>query len=116
MRVLTTATSNDPKPVDLTSETAAKSVDSAKVSGAGNDLVLDNSSIYKPTVGGAYPIMLATYEIVCSKYSDADTAKAVKAFLTSAVSNGQTGLADSGYVPIPDAFKTKLTTAINAIS
>ncbi|WP_460722513.1 phosphate ABC transporter substrate-binding protein PstS [Nocardia heshunensis] len=116
VRVLTTATSNDPKPVDLTTETAAKAVDAAQVKGQGNDLVLDNSSIYKPTTGGAYPIMLATYEIVCSKYGDADTAKAVKAFLTSAVGNGQTGLADAGYVPLPDAFKTKLTTAINAIS
>ncbi|MCU1646424.1 MAG: Phosphate-binding protein PstS [Nocardia sp.] len=115
-RVLTAATSNDPKPVDLTSESAAKAIDAVKVSGQGNDLVLDNSSIYKPTTGGAYPIMLATYEIVCSKYSDADTAKAVKAFLTSAVGNGQTGLADAGYVPLPDSFKTKLTTAISAIS
>ncbi|WP_157556520.1 phosphate ABC transporter substrate-binding protein PstS [Nocardia acidivorans] len=115
-RILTTATSNDPKPVELTSATAGKAIDSVKISGQGNDLVLDNSSIYKPTTGGAYPIMLATYEIVCSKYSDADTAKAVKAFLTSAVGNGQNGLADAGYVPIPDAFKTKLTTAIAAIS
>lgn len=115
-RILTTSTSNDPKPVELTTATAGKAIDSVKIAGQGNDLVLDNSSIYKPTTGGAYPIMLATYEIVCSKYSDADTAKAVKAFLTSAVGNGQTGLADAYYVPIPDAFKTKLTTAINAIS
>lgn len=115
-RILTVATSNDPKPVELTSATAAKSIEGVKISGQGNDLVLDTSSFYKPTTGGAYPIMLGTYEIVCSKYSDADTAKAVKAFLTSAIGNGQAGLADSGYVPIPDAFKTKLTTAINAIS
>ncbi|MVU79219.1 phosphate ABC transporter substrate-binding protein PstS [Nocardia sp. ET3-3] len=115
VHVLTTATSNDPKPVELTAESAGKAVDAAKVAGEGNDMVLDNSSIYKPTAGGAYPIMLATYEIVCSKYSDADTAKAVKAFLTSAVGNGQSGLAAAGYVPLPDAFKTKLTTAINAI-
>lgn len=115
-QVLTSATSNDPKPVALTPESASKSIDSVKVKGQGNDLVLDNSSMYKPTVGGAYPIMLATYEIVCSKYSDSDTATAVKAFLTSAVGNGQNGLADAGYVPLPDAFKTKLTTAINAIS
>ncbi|PPJ18803.1 phosphate ABC transporter substrate-binding protein PstS, partial [Nocardia nova] len=60
--------------------------------------------------------MLATYEVVCSKYSDASTATAVKAFLTSATDNGQTGLDTSGYIPIPDSFKTKLGTAINAIS
>ncbi|WP_067819902.1 phosphate ABC transporter substrate-binding protein PstS [Nocardia inohanensis] len=115
-KILTVETSNDPKPVELTSETAGKAIDGVKISGEGNDLVLDTSSFYKPTAAGAYPIMLPTYEIVCSKYSDADTAKAVKAFLTSAVGNGQNGLADAGYVPIPEKFKTKLTTAINAIS
>ena len=53
---------------------------------------------------------------MCSKYADADTAKAVKAFLTSAVTNGQDGLDQAGYIAIPEKFKTKLTTAINAIS
>ncbi|WP_067721004.1 phosphate ABC transporter substrate-binding protein PstS [Nocardia yamanashiensis] len=115
-RILTVETSQDPKPVELNADSAAKAIAGVKISGEGNDLVLDTSSFYKPTTAGAYPIILPTYEIVCSKYSDADTAKAVKAFLTSAVGNGQTGLSEAGYVPIPDAFKTKLTTAINAIS
>ena len=87
-----------------------------KIKGQGNDLVLDVSSFYKPTTAGAYPIILPTYEIVCSKYTDGETATAVKAFLTSAINNGQDGLDASGYVPIPDQFKTRLTTAINAIS
>ncbi len=52
-----------------------------KVKGEGNDLVLDTSSFYMPTEPGSYPIMLATYEIVCSKYPEADVATAVKAFL-----------------------------------
>ncbi|MCM6772988.1 phosphate ABC transporter substrate-binding protein PstS [Nocardia sp. CDC159] len=104
------------KPVELNVESAGKAIATAKIKGEGNDLVIDTSSFYKPTDPGAYPIILPTYEIVCSKYSDADTAKAVKAFLTSAINNGQKGLDQAGYVPIPDAFKTKLTTAINAIS
>ncbi|WP_278264714.1 phosphate ABC transporter substrate-binding protein PstS [Nocardia sp. AG03] len=109
-------TSASKTPVTLSAETAAASIDGVKIKGEGNDLVLDTSSFYKPTAAGAYPIMMATYEIVCSKYADADTSKAVKAFLTSVVTNGQSGLADAGYVPLPDAFKTKLTTAIDAIS
>ncbi|MBB5913131.1 phosphate transport system substrate-binding protein [Nocardia transvalensis] len=112
-RILTSAAS---KPVELTAQSAAAAIASAKIVGQGNDLVIDTSSFYKPTDPAAYPIILPTYEIVCSKYADADTAKAVKAFLTSAINNGQKGLDESGYVPIPDAFKTKLTTAINAIS
>ena len=60
--------------------------------------------------------MLATYEIVCSKYADAETGTAVKAFLQSTINGGQAGLADNGYIPIPDTFKTKLSTSINALS
>lgn len=109
-------TSASKDPVKLSAESAAKAIDGVKVKGEGNDLVLDTSSFYKPTVAGSYPIVMATYEVVCSKYADAETSKAVKAFLTSAVTNGQNGLTEAGYVPLPDAFKTKLTTAINAIS
>ncbi|WP_405133010.1 phosphate ABC transporter substrate-binding protein PstS [Nocardia sp. NBC_01388] len=109
-------TSAGPTPVALTVDSAQKAVAGVQVKGQGNDLVLDTSSFYKPTAQGAYPIMLATYELVCSKYSDPGTATAVKAFMTSAITNGQSGLDQTGYIPIPDAFKTKLTTAINAIS
>ncbi|MEV0295816.1 phosphate ABC transporter substrate-binding protein PstS [Nocardia sp. NPDC050710] len=109
-------TSASKDPVKLSVQSAGKAIDGVKIKGEGNDLVLDTSSFYKPTVAGSYPIMLATYEIVCSKYSDADTAKAVKAFLTSATTNGQKGLEENGYIPIPEQFKTRLTSAINAIS
>jgi phosphate transport system substrate-binding protein len=73
-------------------------------------------SFYKPAQPGAYPIILATYEIVCSRYQDPQVGKAVKVFLQATIGPGQNGLADSGYIPIPDAFKSRLTTAINAIS
>ncbi|MEU1986249.1 phosphate ABC transporter substrate-binding protein PstS [Nocardia sp. NPDC019395] len=116
LSVTRVVTSAGPEPVELTSATAGKAIDGAKIKGEGNDLVLDTSSFYKPTETGAYPIILPTYEIVCSKYADGEVATAVKAFLHSAISNGQTGLEDNGYVPIPEQFKTKLTTAIDAIS
>ncbi|GAB2715507.1 phosphate ABC transporter substrate-binding protein PstS [Nocardia thraciensis] len=104
------------KPVELNVQSAGAAISAAKISGQGNDLVIDTTSFYKPTDPAAYPILMPTYEVVCSKYSDPETGKAVKAFLTSATDNGQKGLDESGYVPIPDAFKTKLTTAINAIA
>jgi len=78
--------------------------------------VLDTSSFYKPAEAGAYPIVLPTYEIVCSKYPDAEVAPAVKAFLTAALGKGQEGLTEAGYIPVPDAFKSRLTDAVNAIS
>ena len=109
-------TSAGPDPVTLSVESAGKAIDDVQVKGQGNDLVLDTSTFYKPTVTGAYPIMLATYSLVCSKYPQGDVATAVKAFLTVALGKGQEGLVDNGYIPVPDAFKGKLAGAIDAIS
>jgi phosphate transport system substrate-binding protein len=115
LKIASVVTSAGPDPVEITPETVGKTISSAKVKGSGNDLVLDTTSFYKPTQTGAYPIVLATYEIVCSKYSDADTGTAVKNFLTTTIGAGQDGLADNGYIPIPDEFKSKLTSAVQAI-
>ena len=54
----------------------------AKFKADGKDLALDLNALYATKEAGAYPLMLATYEIVCSKGYDADTAAAVKSFLT----------------------------------
>ncbi len=108
-------TSAGPEPVPLTVETAAKSITGVQVKGQGNNMVLDTSSFYKPAEAGSYPLMLATYEIVCSKYPDAATGSQVKQFLTAALGKGQAGLTENGYVPLPDAFKSRLTDAVNAI-
>ncbi|MBV8927907.1 MAG: phosphate ABC transporter substrate-binding protein PstS [Mycobacteriaceae bacterium] len=105
-----------PDPVAISADTVGKTIAGATVKGQGNDLVLDTTSFYKPTQAGSYPIVLATYEIVCSKYPDADTGKAVKAFLQSTIGAGQNGLADNGYIPLPAAFQSKLSSAVNAIA
>ena len=109
-------TSAGPDAVELSVDSAAKSIGDVKVKGQGYDLVLDTSSFYKPTVAGAYPIMLATYSLVCSKYPDAEVGPAVKSFLTVALGKGQEGLTDNGYIPVPESFKGKLVAAIDAIS
>ena len=86
----------------INTETVAKAVASATIAGQGNNLVLNISSFYKPTQPGAYPIILVTYELVCSKYSDAQTATAVRAFLQSTLGAGQANLEDDGYFPLPN--------------
>jgi len=116
LQIADVITSAGPDPVKLTAESAGKSIDAVQIKGQGNDLVLDTSSFYKPTAAGAYPIILPTYNVVCSKYPDAEVAPAVKAFLTVATTDGQKGLEEAGYIPVPDTFKAKLTEAINAIS
>ncbi len=78
--------------------------------------MVDTSSFYKPTQSGAYPLVLATYEIVCSKYPDPATGTAVKAFMQATIGSGQEGLDQYGYIPLPSSFQSKLETAVNAIS
>ncbi|MGH3436448.1 MAG: phosphate ABC transporter substrate-binding protein PstS [Sciscionella sp.] len=104
-------------PVPLTADSAGKAVQAAEVrSQGGKDLTLNLASIYGTKAQGAYPIILATYEVVCSKYTDAATGKAVKAFLTAAAKDGQgPDLAKAGYVPLPGAFKSKLLASVSAI-
>jgi phosphate transport system substrate-binding protein len=101
--------------VELNDDSAAKAIDGAKFAKDGNDLTLDLNSIYGTKAADAYPLVLATYEVVCSKGYDADTSAAVKSFLTVAANNGQSGLSSAGYVPLPDAFKERLLTSVKAI-
>ncbi|GAB7145439.1 phosphate ABC transporter substrate-binding protein PstS [Mycobacterium riyadhense] len=109
-------TSAGPDAVAISTDSVGKTIAGATISGQGNDLVLDTVSFYRPTQPGSYPIVLATYEIVCSKYPDTQVGTAVKAFLQSTIGAGQNGLGDNGYIPIPDAFKSRLSTAVNAIA
>jgi phosphate transport system substrate-binding protein len=109
-------TSAGPDPVAISADSVAKTIASAGIVNQNNDLVLDTISFYRPSQPGSYPIVLATYEIVCSKYSDPQVGMAVKAFLQSTIGAGQNGLTDNGYIPVPDAFKSRLSTAVNAIA
>jgi phosphate transport system substrate-binding protein len=101
-------------PVALTPETVGKSVSTAKQVGTGNDLSLKLD--YATKEPGAYPIILVTYEIVCSKYKDQAKASSVKAFLTHmASSDVQKAMQEVGYAPLPTDIAGKVSTAISAI-
>lgn len=115
VKVITPA---DSEGVELNAETAGTTIDSATLQNEGsNDLVIDTSSFYVPEAAGAYPIIMPTYEIVCSTYGDPETAEAVKSFLNIAVSEDvQSQLEPEGYIPVPDEFREKLVTAISEIS
>ena len=100
--------------VELTPDTASAAAAAAKVVGTGSDVSLKID--YATKAAGAYPIILTTYEIVCSKYSDPKIGAFVKSFLTYTAGDGQTGLGDLGYAPIPEAIKTKVVAAIASLS
>ncbi len=102
-------------PVELTADSAAKGVESAKIKGTGNDLSLDLN--YKPDTAGAYPLLLVTYEIVCSKYPDATKGKNVKSFLNFMASDEfQSTLTKVGSAPLPKSIQTKVQAAVNSIA
>jgi phosphate transport system substrate-binding protein len=101
--------------VPLSNDTAGNMIQTAGLLAEGNDLIVDLNSMYTSQQPGNYPLVLATYEVVCSKGYDPDTATAVKSFLTVAAYDGQTGLTSAGYVPLPDKVKGRLVSAINAM-
>ncbi|MFC4588121.1 phosphate ABC transporter substrate-binding protein PstS [Sphaerisporangium corydalis] len=101
--------------VELTPESAGKTVEAAEVKGTGNDLKL--SIDYTTKAAGAYPIVLVTYEITCEKGLSAEDSKLVKSFLTYTASDaGQSALTQLGYAPLPASLVAKVRTAVEAIA
>jgi len=100
-------------PVQLSAATASKTAGTAKIVGKGNDLSL--SIDYAVKTPGAYPIVLVTYEIVCSKYKDSSTGTFVKNFLTYTINGGQQQLLQLGYAPVPSALAAKVKQSVAAI-
>jgi phosphate transport system substrate-binding protein len=100
---------------EISSDTASKAIAGATVAGTGNDLALKID--YATKEPGAYPIVLVTYEIVCSKYADSATGSKVRAFLkTFASEDVQKTIESKGYAPLPAEVATKVQTAVDAIS
>ncbi|MEU5937745.1 phosphate ABC transporter substrate-binding protein PstS [Micromonospora sp. NPDC047548] len=100
---------------ELTAESAGKTIAGAKVEGQGDDLKM--SIDYNTKEAGAYPIVLVTYEIVCSKGTPADKLPLVKGLLGHAASaEGQADLVELGYAPLPDSVRTKVEAAVKNLS
>lgn len=102
------------KFVQLTQQNATNFLATAQVAGSGSDLKLQFD--YTNTDPNAYPNVLVTYEIVCSKGNDAAKLPLLKGFLGYAVSTaGQAELTPQGYVPLPDTLRTKVADVINSL-
>jgi phosphate transport system substrate-binding protein len=115
-QIKTPASRKSLRPVRIGTDTVGKTITNAKIIGKGNDLVLDTGAFYNPTQPDVYPIVMVTYEIVCSKYQDPNIGQAVKAFLQAAVGPGQADLDKNGYIPLPPDFQSRVFTAIDAIT
>jgi phosphate transport system substrate-binding protein len=101
--------------VELTGESAGKAIAVAENVGTGNDLPLKLD--YTTKEAGVYPIVLVTYEIVCSKGLAADKTTLLKSFLSYfASTQTQADLQEIGYAPLPSEIQTKVAAAVEAIS
>jgi phosphate transport system substrate-binding protein len=103
------------EPVKATVENATAAIGAAKIVGTGKDLALELD--YTPDAAGAYPLVLVTYEIACSKGTPADKLAAVKGFLGYAASTaGQAELAELGYAPLAEEVRAKVEASVQAMS
>ncbi|MGY4773171.1 phosphate ABC transporter substrate-binding protein PstS [Kribbella sp. CWNU-51] len=103
-------------PIELSADSAGKALAAAKpASQGGQDQALKLD--YATKAPGAYPIILVTYEIACSKGLPAEKTALVKSFLTYFASkDGQAALTDLNYAPLPEDIRTKVDAAIQSIS
>ena len=100
--------------VELTAESAGNAVAAATVSGTGKDLALTLD--YATKAPGAYPVVLVTYEIVCSAGNAAGIGPLLKSFLGYTSTDGQASLDQLGAAPLPASIQTKVIAAASSIS
>ncbi|MGB8200829.1 MAG: phosphate ABC transporter substrate-binding protein PstS [Pseudonocardiaceae bacterium] len=102
------------KFISLTPENAVHFLSEAKVIGTGDDLKLQFN--YATTDAAAYPNLLVTYEIVCSKGNAAAKLPLLKNFLGYAASPaGQQELPVQGYISLPGNLQQQVREAIGSL-
>lgn len=103
--------------VTLSPETAAAAADTAEpMSGReSNDIAVEVNRI--PETNNSYPLVMISYSIVCSTYSDPAQAALVKAFIGYQVSEeGQnTAAQNAGSAPLSGDMRSKVQAALDAI-
>lgn len=103
-------------PVELNDESVGKALENLEFSGEGNNMVVDSRALFSSQNEGAYPLILTTYEIVCSAGYSEDEANLVKDFLMTALASQDEGLAEAGHSPITGAHYDRLVAAVEEIS
>ncbi|UBU14030.1 phosphate ABC transporter substrate-binding protein PstS [Nonomuraea gerenzanensis] len=97
--------------VALSPESASKALKGARRTGRGDDLVVRID--YRTKAAGAYPLILATYEIICGRGND----PLVLTFLGYTASDaGQSFLSLYGYAPLPDDLLVEVRTRLGGMS
>ena len=102
-------------PVDISADTVGKALSASQITANGQDIQVKIN--YGLKDAGAYPAILVTYEITCTKGLPAEQAKLVQSFLTyTASEEGQGLLASIGHLPLPADLISKVRDAVKALS
>ena len=102
--------------VELNNESVNKALANVQFKSEGHDMVVDSKSLFASKNEGAYPLVLTTYEIVCSKGYDESTKNMVKDFLNIVLESQDAELEDAGFIPVSGEFADKLKAAVDAIA
>ncbi|MCT1445106.1 phosphate ABC transporter substrate-binding protein PstS [Corynebacterium sanguinis] len=103
-------------PVELNEETVGNALDGLEFKTEGHNMVVDAAKLFAMDGADTYPLILTTYEIVCSAGYDDQTRDMVKDFLTVALDSQDEELASEGFIPVSGAHADRLREAVNAIS
>ncbi|RPF30033.1 phosphate transport system substrate-binding protein [Streptomyces sp. Ag109_G2-6] len=96
-----------PEAVAVGPDSAAKAVESGRVTGTGADLTVELD--YATRAAGAYPIVQLAYAVVCDRGNNGEALARYRPFLVSAVSEReQRAAAENGYGTLPPALAQKV--------
>jgi len=102
-------------PVAISADTVGKALSGSEVTVNGQDIRVKIN--YGLRDAGAYPAILVTYEITCTRGLSAAQAKLVQSFLTyTASAQGQGLLAGIGHLPLPPDLIGKVRDAVKGLS
>lgn len=101
-------------PTELNEESVGAALEAMEFTTEGNDMVVDSDALFASDAG--YPLILTTYEIVCSGGYSEDEANLVKDFLMTALAYQDEGLSGAGHIPVTGGHYDRLVEAVEAIN
>ncbi|NMF32242.1 phosphate ABC transporter substrate-binding protein PstS [Corynebacterium ammoniagenes] len=101
-------------PTELNEETVGQALENMEFTTEGNNMVVDSDALFASDAG--YPLILTTYEIVCSGGYSEEEANLVKDFLMTALAYQDEGLSESGHIPVTGGHYDRLVEAVQAIN
>ncbi|WP_293768900.1 phosphate ABC transporter substrate-binding protein PstS [uncultured Corynebacterium sp.] len=105
-------------PVELSNETVGVALNNLKFKDTGDEhnMVVDSAALFSSKDSGAYPLILTTYNIVCSAGYDEATSALVKGFFNTVLDNQSSDLEDAGFIPVTGTHLDRLKAAVEAIA